>query len=261
LTLGALAVGAAGTAANSIGQAKAAKKQEAEYSSWANVQEKNRANENIRQEGLRKEAQTAQQKGVADLSAENQKRVQEEEAARLTKLTNEETMQPTASPSAPTSVADPTLTGSGGGGEVFKTDLAKGIADATASAKQRIGAMATVNSFGGGTYGSLDTVNPLALGAAGRGIDEANEKRRGSLSAYGVEQAVDPNQIEYSNPIADVASSFLGAGFQGAGNYAAGGPGLGGKLGVSSIFDGKVKPKVAPLKNTMVPFDQLPNTF
>jgi hypothetical protein len=101
LTLGTLAVGAAGTAANSIGQAKAAKKQEAEYSSWAATQEKNRASENIRQEGLRKEAQAAQQQGVADLSAENQKRVQEEEAARLTALTSEETMQPTASPSAP----------------------------------------------------------------------------------------------------------------------------------------------------------------
>ena len=60
LTLGALAIGAAGTAANSIGQAKAQKKQEAEYNQWAQNQKKIRAQENVRQEELRGKAEESQ---------------------------------------------------------------------------------------------------------------------------------------------------------------------------------------------------------
>ena len=45
LTLGSLAIGAAGTAANSIGQARAARKQEDEYNKWADYQKTIRTNQ------------------------------------------------------------------------------------------------------------------------------------------------------------------------------------------------------------------------
>ena len=227
LTLGALAVGAAGTAANSIGQAKAARKQEETYNQWAESQKRNRANENVRQEELRGKAEAAQQKGVADISAEAQAKAQAEEEARLAALLSEQgDVRPTGTPTAPGAVADAALSGQQSGGEVFQSDLARGIADAAASAKQRIGALATVQSYGG-SYGGLATRNPLVQQEAGSGIDLANAGRKGSLGAYQTEQAVDPMQIEYSNPIADIASSFLGVGLQGAGDLAAGGFGVG----------------------------------
>jgi len=249
LTLGALAVGAAGTAANSIGQASAAKKQESEYNRWAQTQKQNRAAENVRQESLRGQAEASRQQGVADISAENQSKVQQEEAARQASLLNEET-GPLSTTAPPQAVADAALSGQQYGGEVFKTDLARGLADAAASAKARIGALGAVQSFGGGS-GGLGTVNPIAQARAGSGIDAANEMRRGSLGAYSTEQAVDPTEMSYSNPIADVASSFLGVGLQGAGSMAAGGPGLGGGAGSgwgAKLIGGlKAKPTVKPM--------------
>jgi hypothetical protein len=243
LTIGALAIGAAGTAANSIGQAKAMKKQESEYNQWAQYQKNIRAQENVRQEGLRGEAEAARQKGVQDISAESQAAAQTEEQARLQSLlAGEGAVTPTPTATIPTSVADSALlSGSGGGGEVFQTDLAKKLSDAASSAKQRIGALATVGSYGG-TWGGLGTRNPLEQREAESGIGMANEKRRGSLSAYGTERNVDPAQISYSNPIADVASQFLGVGMSGLGGAMAGGGGLGGGS-LGKIFGGAFKPK------------------
>ncbi len=232
LTLGTLAIGAAGTAANAVGQASAAKKQEAAYNAWAENQKQIRAAENVRQEDLRKKAETSQQQGVADISAANQKAAQDAEAQRLVDLySGKGSATPAADPSLPTSVADPKLSGMDTGGEVFQTDLAKKLSDAAASAKQRIGALATINSYGG-SWGGLGTVNPINQATAGSGIDAANESRRGSLAAYGVERAVDPIQVTYSNPVADIASSFLGVGMSGLGKAAANGAGT----GLSSIF-------------------------
>lgn len=247
LTLGALAIGAAGTAANSIGQASAQKKQESEYNRWAQNQKKIRTQETARQEELRGKAEVAREQGVADISAENQTALQQAEAARLAAEMTGGGQQPAANPMAPASVADERLTGSSGGGEVFQTDLAKKLSDAAASAKQRIGALATVNSYGG-SFGGLGTVNPINQQQAGSGIDLANEMRRGSLGAYGAERNVDPKQITYSNPVADVASQFLGVGLQGAGSLAAGGAGAGlggGALGsgLGSWLSSAVKPK------------------
>src|SRR6185436_6781582 len=107
--------------------------------------------------------------------------------------------------------------------------------------------LATMQSFGDSQFG-LGTRNPIKLGESGAGIDEANFKRQGSLSAYGTEQAVDPTQISYSNPIADIASSFLGVGMQGVGTAAANG-------GVSSIFGGNALKKGFQATN---PFKGMP---
>jgi hypothetical protein len=146
------------------------------------------------------------------------------------------------------------LSGQQYGGDVFQSDLAKKLSDAAASAKQRIGALATVGSYGG-SFGGLGTINPINQAASGAGIDLQNEKRRGSLAAYGTERAVDPQQIAYSNPIADVASGFLGAGMQGVGQAAA-------NKGLGGIFGKALTPKLPtigpmpvarPLANVPVP--------
>jgi hypothetical protein len=237
LTIASLAIGAAGTAANTIGRAGAQKKQEAEFNNWKAYQDKARAAEKQRQDQFQQEATAAQQKGLQDISADNQKKVQSEEEARLAGLyTGGGDVQASADPAVPTSTADAALTGQRGGGEVFQTDMARRLSDATASAKQRLGALAKINSFGG-SFGGLGTVNPINQAAAGSGIDFANEYRRGSMGAYSTEKNVQPVQISYSNPIADIAQSFLGAGMAGVGNLAGAG-----KLG--TMFGSAIKPGV-----------------
>jgi hypothetical protein len=237
LTIASLAIGAAGTAANTIGRAGAQKKQESEFNSWKAYQDKARAAEKQRQESFRQEASAAQQKGLADIGAENQQNLQSAEEARLGKLYGGEgDIQASADPAVPTSVADAALTGQSGGGEVFQTDMARRLNDATASAKQRLKALATINSYGGSREG-LGTVNPINQSRAGSAIDVANNYRRGSMAAYSTEHDVQPVQVSYSNPIADIAQSFLGAGMQGLGAQAAGG-------GLGSIFGNAIKPGV-----------------
>jgi hypothetical protein len=252
LTLGSLAIGAAGTAANSIGQAKAAKQQESAYNDWAVQQKTIRDAENARQEQMRQQAEVSRQQGVQAVSADQQKAAQATEAERLTKLTTGQgDVKPTADPAAPVATADKgMLSGQQYGGDVFQSDLARKLADAAASAKQRIGALATVNSYGG-SFGGAGTVNPINQAESGAGIDLANDMRKGSLAAYNTERAVDPQQITYSNPLADVASGFLGAGMQGVGQaLGPGGKGISwaniaGKAAapkVTSSFMGPVQP-------------------
>jgi len=240
LTLGSLAIGAAGTAANSIGQAKAQRKQEEEYNAWAAMQKQNRLQENVRQQGLREQATAAQQKGVEDVSLANQAALQDAEQKRLEAVLAGEDAAAVPGANTPVDPGAPVATPYGG--DVYESDFAKQLSDAMASAKKRIGALATVQSYGDSRFG-LGTQNPLNQMEAGAGIDKANEMRRGSLAAYETEQAVDPTQITYSNPIADIASSFLDVGMQSAGQSLAGGGG--GSLG--KFFGGKVvKPTFTP---------------
>lgn len=234
MTLGSLAIGAAGTVANSVGQMNAANKQEQEYDKWVDYQKRIREQENQRQEEFRQKAETARAQGVEDISAQNQTKEQADEAARLADLYSEQgAVTPTAVPIA---AADAALAGQQGASGEFHEDLARRLADATRSAKDRIGALAAVSSFGN-SFGGLGTVNPINQAKAGSVIDQFNEERRGSLAAYNTEAALQPKQISYSNPFGDIASSLLGFGAQGLGKQLGSG-------GISSIFSNTVKPKV-----------------
>jgi hypothetical protein len=239
LTLGSLAIGAAGTAANSIGQAKAAKKQNEEYAAWANLQRENRAAENVRQQDYNAQAEAALNQGIADVSGENQNAIQDAEQARLEKALAGESDTNTAEQNDAQTVADAAISGGQYGGDVYQADFAKQLSDSIASAKDRIKALATVQSFGDSSMG-LGRQNMRNQAEAGAGIDRANDLARGSLAAYDIEQKVDPVDIgTYSNPIADVASQFLGVGFQGAGQSLAGNS----TSGVSNIFGNVFKKK------------------
>jgi hypothetical protein len=244
--MAAVGVGLAGQASNMIGASQAANKQADEYAQWADYQRRMRAAENTRQDELRGKAEVSREQGVQDISAENQKAEQAAEEERLAALMRGETQQPAENARTPVSVADAALTGQGGGDEVFQTTLAKSIADAAASAKQRIGALATVNSYGG-SYGGLGTVNPINQAEAGAGIDAANTMRKGSLEAYGRETDVDPIQISQKQSPLGMLAPLLGVGMQGLGSAAAGGGGLGEAFGGITSGLGKMFAKrVAP---------------
>lgn len=224
LAIGSTIAGVAGQAANYFGQQSAQNKQEDAYNEWAAQQSKNRMLENARQEDMRKTSQAAQQQGLQDVSADAQKRAQAEEEARLGDYLQGKDQQATPDPSAPISIADRTLSGQNRADEggQFQTELAKQINNANAASKQRIQALARVSSYGGSS-GGLDTMTQEALRRSGSAIDVTNDLRRGSLGAYGVEQAVNPKQISYTpSPIAGIASSLFSMGTQGLGSMFAG---------------------------------------
>ena len=75
----------------------------------------------------------------------------------------------------------------------------------------------------GGSYGGLDNTVSSAFQKSGQGIDLANEKRKGDLSVYGIQQAVNPLQYTYTkSPIADISNMALSVGTQGLGKMLAG---------------------------------------
>ena len=219
LAVGSLVAGVAGTAADYVGQMGAQKDQEQAYNDWAATQQRNRAAAAAKDEADRKMADTARSQGLQDVSAANQKDVQANEQARLTSYLQGQQGQPAdqQTGAAPVSIADTRLSGQQSGDQTFQTDLASKLSKASADAKQRIAALATVGSYGGSS-GGLDVSNALAFSKAGQGIDLGNEFRRGDLGVYQTQQAVNPLQYTYTkSPLSGLASNALAFGAQGVG--------------------------------------------
>jgi hypothetical protein len=224
LTIASTVVGLAGTAADYIGQSDAASQQEEAYNQWAAQQSKNRAEANAKDQADRQMADAARAQGLQDVSAANQKTEQQQEQDRLTSYLqgSQDSPASTESGAAPVSVADARLSGQQAGDSIFQEDLASKLNTAAQDSKKRIAALATVGSYGG-SYGGLDTSNAEAFQRAGEGIDLGNEFRKGDLSVYQIQQAVDPLQYSYTkSPISGIASQALSIGGQGLGKMLAG---------------------------------------
>src|SRR6187401_1102261 len=114
LTLGALAIGAAGAGANAIGQARQAKAQKGMDAEWRTKQDQNRMLEEQRQEGLRLRARQEQEAGLKALGDKNQTKLQGDEAARLEQEFGSENGVPTVTTDVPSSDASLTSGDTGG---------------------------------------------------------------------------------------------------------------------------------------------------
>jgi hypothetical protein len=212
-----------------MGQQSAQKSQEAEYQQWAAMQSRNRALENQRQEAMREQATGSAQQAISELEAENAKKNIGDEQTRLAQYLEGKDASGGDLPSttsAPISQADRALSGQNQSDDpLFKSTLAQKLSDATKDSKNRIAALAKVQSYGGSSGGFQQNAK-AALGEAGRGIDLVNNARRGSLGAYQTEQAVNPRQMSYTpSPFASLASTALSIGAQGLGNQYGGGLG------------------------------------
>jgi hypothetical protein len=229
LSLASTAIGAVGTIGAGRAQAQAQQKQADNVRRWQQEQKRFRNQERQRQDEYRTQADAAREEGVEAISADEQKRRQSEEEARLSSyLTGQDQSAVQESGAAPVSVADKTLTRPGTGEDTFQNDIAKKINEATVGARQRMQALARVQSFGN-SWGGLGTENPLLQQKAGSGIDKFNEFRRGSMGAFGAEQAIDPVQVTYQpSPLAGLFSTALSFGTQGLGKAFAGGGAAGG---------------------------------
>jgi hypothetical protein len=226
LAIASTVIGTVGTAMSSMGAMRAQKQQERNVHAWQQEQNRNREAEQLRQEQLRQSAEVERQKGLKDISAQDQSRRQAEEEARLASYYKGETGA-TGQPEAAISEADRVAaqaSAAGSNDPAFRSDLAANLNAATREAKARLGALAGISSFGG-TPGGLALMNPILQQQSGGAIDMFNEFRRGSLGAYGLEKAIDPVQVSYSpSPLAQglqtlgqVGMSFAGSGALGGG--------------------------------------------
>jgi len=189
-----------------MGQQAAQEKQKQSYDEWFARQEKNRAEQSKKQEQARQLAEQARAQTVEDASGENVAKVQGDEAARLAgELRNASSLTADSggggTAGIDTSIADKYLLSgqptSSDGNETFSTDLAANLNQASREAKERIGHLATAQSYGGSSQG-FDRYLADIFQRSGQEIDRRNEGRRGDLAVYGIQQAVEPVQWSYT---------------------------------------------------------------
>jgi hypothetical protein len=201
----------AATAGSMMMQQKAADSQNRANDAWRNYQKQQREAENQRQEGLRRQAEEARAKGVEEIAPEKQKEAQEVEAQRLSSELQANTSVNEAG------VGDKLLSGQQLGGESFQTDVASRLNNASKEARDRIAALAQVQSYGG-SFGGLGNRNAEVLAKADQGINLANNQRQGSLSAFNLAKSVNPIQNPtQTDPFGGIASSLAGIAGKGLG--------------------------------------------
>jgi hypothetical protein len=223
IAIGSTVAGLAGSAVEYMGQQDALAQQKKSYDDWAAEQSANRRKAAAKDEADRQQADVARQQGLQDVSAESQKTAQGDEQARLDAYLQGQGEASNPTGEAPTAISDTRLSGQQGGdaSDPFNADLSAKLDQASADSKKRVAALATVGSYGG-SYGGLDNTVSQAFQKSGQGIDLANDFRRGDMSVYGTQTAINPLTYTYTkSPIADISKLALQQGSQGLGKMLA----------------------------------------
>ena len=226
-------MGLAGTAASMggglmdmQGRKKAQQQQEKNLNDWYMYQALMRNQEYMRQNALRAEASKARTDALSnDISSFAQKGKQAAEADRLSQdyaMGTSAAGLPASDAAIGANTQRGALTGQGGGDAEFKSDLARRLNNRTQDARSRIQALATMNSFGDSFMG-LGTENPLAFQRAGWNINQANNFRKGSMAAYGIERQLQPQQVQYNGSPGAMGLQAAGGFLSGLGKGGGGG--------------------------------------
>lgn len=197
-SLGSAAIGASQAA-------DLASKQEAANADWMAYQRKVRADEDTRQEDMRKKAEAARQGQVDTLGVKNQQDMQTAEAARLAGNFNN---GPTSFDSG--TIGDKLLSGQKLAGNDYRQSVADRVSQASAEARKRITALANVQSYGN-SFGGLGTVNRENFANSDNAIGLQSNMRGGSLKTYGVEQSVEPVRYYAGQNTAGAVAGVLGS--------------------------------------------------
>lgn len=209
-----LSVGMA--AANYSAQQQMASQQQAANDSWVAYQRRQSQQFMARDEELRKNAEAARTSALGELTPGKQQGAQENEQARLTSaLTPEETA---AMAQGDKSAIDAKLlSGQQGTAAPVKASMQQQIQQAAQEARQRIAALAAVQSYGGSQFGLTNRANTI-FNTSGQDIRLASDERQGALAAFNVAKAVEPIKIvQYGGGSALGGLSNLGAGVAGRG--------------------------------------------
>jgi hypothetical protein len=227
-----MAAGLMGTGANMAGsimesnaKKRAQKQQEQNLNNWYMQQAMLRNQEMMRQNDLGFKAGNAFRQNLYDTAGGQAQMAQQlREQGRLQKdyaagTSASEYATPASDASIQAGSQAGALAGQAGGGQEFRSDLARRLNNAAGSARDRIAALATMNSYGDSQYG-LGNVVPMGFQQAAQDINKFNNFRRGSLNAYGVEKQIQPQQVQHQGSGAAMGAKALGgllSGFGGGG--------------------------------------------
>jgi hypothetical protein len=206
-TIFGVVAGLASTALNYAAQSSMQKAQSQANNEWAARQRMNQVRENQRQDELRQRAEVSRQAAVDEMAPAEQQKAQETEQARLTKEIEPSITEGSA-------VDKNLLSGQTElGGNAFVADVGSKVAEATKQAKRRLGALATVASYGN-SFGGLGIRNQEVLEKGAEGINLNNDMRKGSMAALQIEQNVSPRQYSLSPTaglVGGIANTLAGA--------------------------------------------------
>lgn len=228
--VGGLIAGAASIASAGIQQSQneaLAQKQQQANDQWVAYQTKIHREQAAAEDQAREAANNAREATLQKVSPQNQ---QQEQTTEQQRLQNEYTdpgrgVGATGGPVDPNTVSNTgLLSGSQTGDQAAKASMTSQINTATAAARQRIGALATANSYGG-SFGGLGNVVPQQFTQGGNYINMVNDIRQGNLKTYGVEQQVQPLQYTSTggNMFGSLATALGGLAGKGIGAGMAGG--------------------------------------
>lgn len=198
-----------------------ASKQQAANDAWVAYQRREANAENLRQENLRQKAEAAREGALSELTPQKQTQAQEKEQARLEQVLTPEDLANLAAGKTQ-SINDKLLSGQQDMAATVKTGVANRIAQAASDARDRINALAAVQSYGGSQFGLTNRANAI-FNASGQDIRLSGDERQGDLAAYQVAKAVQPIQYQMTpSPWGGAAGALAGKAGSGLGSAMAG---------------------------------------
>ncbi len=217
----------AGAAINYSQQSAAMSAQHQANAEWVAYQQQQAQQENARDASNRMLATQAQQQTQDQITADAQKKQQTTEQQRLTTDITPDAIK--AGQSTQQLAGDLLLSGQKNAAPEVQGAINDRVAQAAADARQRIAALATIQSYGGSQFSAANTVN-RAFQTGNQQIDLYNNYRRGDLAAYNVAKNVEPEHIQMTpspwggiaNSLAGIAGKSFGASMGGGGGSAFG---------------------------------------
>jgi hypothetical protein len=209
--------------ANYSAQQDMASQQNSANDAWVAYQRRQSQEFSAADEALRKNAEAARTSALGELTPEKQQHAQQNEQARLTKTLTPEELDAIAS-GKKDALNDKLLSGQQMAAEPVKASIQQQITAAAQEARQRIAALAAVQSYGGSQYGLTNRANTI-FNTAGQDIRLSGDERQGRLAAYNVAKAVEPIKIVQNgggSALGGLAAAGAKIGGGGLGNSMAG---------------------------------------
>lgn len=179
--------------ANASAQQDMVNQQNDANAAWVAYQKRQSDQYLAQDEQLRKNAEAARESSLAELTPQKQQAAQTAEQARLVNtLTPEETKAMAEGDKA--TLNDKMLSGQQDTAAPVAANIQAQIQQAAQEARQRIAALAAVQSYGGSQFGLTNRANTI-LNASGQDIRAASDERTGLQAAYNVAKAVEPIKI------------------------------------------------------------------
>jgi hypothetical protein len=177
---------------------------------WASYQRQQAQEQNARDAVNRQKADAARINATNQVTADQQKTAQQTEQDRLTQTITPTDLQQPPPGQTPDLVGDKLLSGQKGAAPEVQQSITDQITNASQQARQRIAALATIQSYGGSQFGLQNRAQTI-FNNSGQDIREFGDFRQGDLAAYSAAKAVPVRQFAATPSAASgIASSLAG---------------------------------------------------